>query len=218
MWEIETDGFERIPADGPAIVCANHLSFLDSALLLFTSPRPIAFLGKAEYMKSWPSRLLFPALGMIPVERSSRSGSRTALAAAADVLRAGGLVGVFPEGTRSRDGRLGRGRTGAARLALSVGCPIVPVGIVGTDVLQPPGARVPRLGGACRISVGDPIHHDRATPGRARPGSADARRLTDEVMSRIQGLSGQEAALGYHPIGVDVAEDVSAAHGGLVTA
>lgn len=155
LWSIETAGFERLPAGGPAILCPNHISFLDSAFLMLSVPRNISFAGKAEYMNSWKTKYVFPMLGMIPIDRSGGSKSRAALDAAAAVLRRGELFGIFPEGTRSRNGTLHKGRTGAARLALDIGCPIFPVGITGTADIQPPDARLPKLFGSCRID-----HHE----------------------------------------------------------
>ena len=157
LWDIETVGFDRIPADGPAILCPNHISFLDSAFLMLTTERTIGFLGKAEYMDSWKPKHFFPAMGMIPVDRSGGKNSMDALRAALDVLESGGLMGIFPEGTRRRTGHLYKGRTGAARLALSVGCPVLPVGITGTDRIQPPDAPMPSLRGSARIEIGEPV-------------------------------------------------------------
>ena len=114
------------PTDGPAILAPNHISFLDSAFLMFSVPRNISFVGKAEYMDSWKTKYLFPALGMIPIDRGGGKKSLVALEAAEEVLNRGELFGIFPEGTRSRDGFLYKGRTGVARLALKVGCPIYP--------------------------------------------------------------------------------------------
>src|SRR5215218_6405322 len=145
LWDIERIGYERLPAEGPAILCANHISFLDSAFLMLTVPRNISFVGKAEYMDSWKTRFLFPAMGMIPIDRSGGDKSQTALDAAEAVLRRGELFAIFPEGTRSRDGHLYKGRTGAARLALKVGCPIFPVGVIGTREIQRPEAKAPKL-------------------------------------------------------------------------
>ena len=145
------------PPDGPAILCPNHISFLDSAFLMLTVPRRISFVGKAEYMDSWKTKFLFPALGMIPIDRKGGRASMTALDAAEAVLRRGELFGIFPEGTRSRDGHLYKGHTGAARLALKVGCPIFPIGIVGTDKIQPPDAKMPKLRQECRITIGRPV-------------------------------------------------------------
>ena len=99
-----TKGYERLPDEGPAILCPNHISFLDSAFLMLTVPRNISFVGKAEYMDSWKTKYLFPAMGMIPIDRSGGAKSQAALDAAAAVLRRGELFGIFPEGTRSRDG------------------------------------------------------------------------------------------------------------------
>src|SRR6478609_480124 len=127
LWTINRVGFDRLPTDGPAILCPNHISFLDSAFLMLNVPRNISFVGKAEYMDSWKTKYLFPAMGMIPIDRTGGSKSLVALSAAEAVLRRGELFGSFPEGTRSRDGRLHRGRTGAARLAIEVGAPIFPV-------------------------------------------------------------------------------------------
>ena len=190
VWDIELSGFERLPAEGPAILCPNHISFLDSAFLMLTVPRNISFVGKAEYMQSWKTKYLFPVLGMIPIDRSGGSKAALALEAAVDVLRRGELFGIFPEGTRSRDGRLHKGRTGAARLALEVGAPIYPVGIVGTDKIQPPDARAPKLAGSCSIMIGRAIPPQRyaAMPERHRA----LRAMTDEVMFEIRELTRQE--------------------------
>src|SRR6476620_7302834 len=138
LWKLDVQGLDRLPSEGPAVLCPNHISFLDSAFLMFSLPRRISFVGKAEYMDSWKTRHLFPALGMIPIDRSGGKKSMIALEAAEGVLERGELMGIFPEGTRSRDGYLYKGHTGAARLAVKVGCPILPVGIVGTDEIQPP--------------------------------------------------------------------------------
>ncbi len=156
LWDIEMSGYDRLPTNGPAILCPNHISFLDSALLTFTVFRNISFVGKAEYMDSWKTKFVFPAMGMIPIDRSGGDKSSSALDAAMGVLQRGELFGIYPEGTRSRNGKLHKGRTGAARLAMAIGCPIYPVGIVGTDAIQPPDAKMPKLrprngrSGSCR--------------------------------------------------------------------
>ena len=152
FWDIKVDGLERLPAEGPAILCPNHISFLDSAFLMLVVPRRISFVGKAEYMDSWKTKFLFPLMGMIPIDRSGGGKSQAALDTAEAVLRRGELFGIFPEGTRSRDGLLHKGRTGAARLAWKVGCPIYPVGVTGTREIQPPDAKVPKLRGTCTIT------------------------------------------------------------------
>ena len=189
LWHIDTKGYERLPDTGPAILCPNHISFLDSAFLMLTVPRNISFVGKAEYMDSWKTKHLFPALGMIPIDRAGGSKSRAALDVAATVLRRGELFGIFPEGTRSRDGYLYKGRTGAARLAIEIGCPIYPVGIIGTDAIQPPGAKLPKLRRSCTIRIGRPIRPDRYQHrGTAHLAN---RQMTDEVMFEIGELTGQ---------------------------
>ena len=190
LWHFDLEGFERLPADGPAILCPNHISFLDSGFLMLHVGRNISFVGKAEYMDSWKTKFLFPAMGMIPIDRSGGEKSSSALDAAEAVLRRGELFGIFPEGTRSRDGYLYKGHTGAARLALKVGCPIFPVGIIGTDAIQPPDAKLPKVRKACTIKIGRAIKVDRY---RSR---ADdhlvLRQITDELMFEIRELTGQE--------------------------
>jgi 1-acyl-sn-glycerol-3-phosphate acyltransferase len=190
LWPTEVHGRRHVPRRGGAIIAANHLSFLDSALLLGVLPRRTTFIGKAEYLESWTTRTLFPAIGMIPVDRSGGRRSLLALDAAAEVLERGELFGIFPEGTRSRDGLLHKGRTGAARLALRTGVPIVPVGIVGTDRIQPPDARAPKLFRPCSITIGSPIDV-RAHYGESDGDPRVVRRLTDELMYEIGRLSGQ---------------------------
>jgi 1-acyl-sn-glycerol-3-phosphate acyltransferase len=151
-------------------------------------PRNISFVGKAEYMDSWKTKYLFPALGMIPIDRSGGAKSVVALEAAESVLRRGELFGIFPEGTRSRDGHLYRGRTGAARLAMKLDCPIFPVGIIGTDSIQPPDAKLPKPFRECTIRIGRPIMPSRY---RDRPARVVYRSMMDEVMYEIRELTGQ---------------------------
>ena len=190
LWKINREGFDRLPESGPAILAPNHISFLDSAFLMFSVPRNISFVGKAEYMNSWKTKYLFPALGMIPIDRGGGRKSLIALSAAEDVLNRGEFFGIFPEGTRSRDGFLYKGRTGVARLALKVGCPIYPVGVIGTDAIQPPDAKFPKLRKECTIKIGRPIKME-----RYRDRADDRlvlRQITDEVMFEIRELTGQD--------------------------
>ena len=189
LWPWALSGFESVPDDGPAVLCANHLSFFDSVLMMMTLERPVYFIGKADYLNSWQTRRLFPALGMIPIDRDNGTRAMLALDAAAQVLRDGALLCVFPEGTRSRDGHLHRGYIGAARVAITVGCPILPVGIVGTREIQPPGARLPRPGRPCSISIGAPLVPTSVEVNSRR---SAARALTNELMERIAELSGQQ--------------------------
>jgi 1-acyl-sn-glycerol-3-phosphate acyltransferase len=189
LWDIDLNGYDRLPAEGPAILCPNHISFLDSAFLMLTVPRNVSFVGKAEYLDSWKTKHLFPAMGMIPIDRSGGDKSQAALEAAEAVLRRGELFAVFPEGTRSRDGNLYKGRTGAARLATKLGCALYPVGIVGTDAIQPVDAKLPKLGGACSITIGRPLWPERYA-GRG-PEHQAWRAMTDELMFEIRELTGQ---------------------------
>ncbi|MEY4175554.1 MAG: hypothetical protein RI900_2719 [Actinomycetota bacterium] len=190
LWHFHLEGFERLPESGPAILAPNHVSFLDSAFLMLQVPRNISFVGKAEYMDSWKTKYLFPALGMIPIDRAGGERSQAALDTAERVLQRGELFGIFPEGTRSRDGYLYRGRTGAARLALKIGCPIFPVGVVGTREIQPPDAKFPKLRRDCTIRIGRPINVARyAARGEEH---LVLRQITDELMFEIRELTGQE--------------------------
>ena len=189
LWTINREGYDRLPDEGPAILCPNHISFLDSAFLILTLPRNISFVGKAEYMDSWKTKYLFPAMGMIPIDRAGGSKSQAALDTAETVLRRGELFGIFPEGTRSRDGALYKGRTGAARLATKLGCPIFPVGITGTDEIQPVDAKLPHLRRECTIRIGRPVRPERHA-GRG-PEHVAWRSIIDEVMYEIREMTGQ---------------------------
>jgi 1-acyl-sn-glycerol-3-phosphate acyltransferase len=194
LWRFHLEGFDRLPESGPAILAPNHISFLDSAFLMLQVQRNISFVGKAEYMDSWKTKYFFPMMGMIPIDRSGGEKSQAALETAESVLRRGELFGIFPEGTRSRDGDLYKGRTGAARLAMKVGCPIFPVGVVGTREIQPPDAKLPKVRLDCTIKIGRPIN-----VARYANRSDDhllLRQITDELMFEIRELTGQE----YHNV------------------
>jgi 1-acyl-sn-glycerol-3-phosphate acyltransferase len=179
-----------VPASGPAIIAANHLSFFDSVALLMAVRRPISFVGKSEYMHSWKTRRLLPAMGMIPVDRTSGFQALDALEVAASVLRADGIFVIYPEGTRSRDGKLHAGHTGVGQLAAATGAPVIPTGIIGTDAIQPPGARLPRPFRPLRVRFGRPIDASTysGTPRDQR------RRITHDVMAAIGDLTGQTRA------------------------
>jgi len=171
------------------ILAANHRSFMDSIFLALTSPRPIAFLAKAEYFDARLTRWLFAGTGQIPVRRGSPAGARSALAAASEVLADDGAVGTYPEGTRSRDGKLHRGHRGPALLALDCTAPIVPVGLIGTEAVQQPSHRMPRPFKAIRVRYGQPISVSADTTHHSK--AARSRTLTNTVMHDIADLCGQ---------------------------
>ena len=190
LWRITASGVDRLPRTGGAIFCPNHTAAIDSFFLPLVLPRRITFVGKAEYLDSWTTKYLFPAMGMIPIDRKGGNASQAALDTAARVLESGEYFGIYPEGTRARDGRLHRGHTGPARLALRTGTPIVPVGIVGSRDVQPPGVRLPRPFKSVEIRFGRPID-----VGRYRDRAEDRmvlRQIIDEVMFEIRDLTGQE--------------------------
>jgi 1-acyl-sn-glycerol-3-phosphate acyltransferase len=190
MWRIHVTGAEMLPTTGPAILCPNHVSVIDSFMLPMTLSRRITFVGKAEYLDDWKTRRLFPALGMIPIDRSGGDAAQAALDTAARVLDQGEFFGIYPEGTRSRDGILHKGKTGPARLALRTGAPIVPVGIVGTRELQPPDQAIPMPFRPVEVRFGAPIDVGARCSG---PGDHVAlRAITDELMFEISNLSGQD--------------------------
>lgn len=194
-------GGDNVPRTGGVILASNHLSFIDSFVIPLVAPRQVSFLAKADYFTgSGPMGAIrkgfFESVGAIPVDRESSRAAQESLDLALEVLRADRAFGIYPEGTRSRDGRLYRGRTGVAWLALTAGVPVVPVGLRGTQDIQPVGAHWPRLAKVA-ISFGPPIHPDSYAgmpQGRAR------RELTDDVMNAIAGLTGQVRADGYNAL------------------
>ncbi|QGG97042.1 1-acyl-sn-glycerol-3-phosphate acyltransferase [Actinomarinicola tropica] len=189
-WRVVVEGLENIPSEGPAIIAPNHTAAIDSFFIPAVLPRRIIYVGKSEYLDDWKTRRLFPALGMIPIDRSGGDASQRALATAKRVLERGELFGIYPEGTRSRTGRLHKGHTGMARLAIETGAPIVPVGIIGTREIQPPEVSVPLPLKRVQIRFGAAIDpHRYATRADDR---LALRQLTDEVMFEIRELSGQE--------------------------
>ena len=194
-WRVRTEGAEHIPGSGGVILAPNHTSVLDSFFLPLVVNRPLTYVGKAEYMDDWKTKYLFPAMGMIPIDRSGGDASVRALDAAAGVLDRGELFGIYPEGTRSRSGKLHKGHTGVARIALRTGSPIVPVGIVGAVAVQPPDAKLPKPFMEVLIRFGEPIDVSRYS-GRANDRLV-LRQLTDELMYAIRDLSGQEYVDSY---------------------
>jgi 1-acyl-sn-glycerol-3-phosphate acyltransferase len=162
---------------------------MDSIFLALVIPRPIAFIAKAEYFEKWQIAWIFRACGQIPLRRGTGSAARQALTAAQDVLAEDGVIGIYPEGTRSRDGMLHRGNTGPARLALTSGVPIVPVGLVGTDAVQAPGEVLPRPFRPVTVRIGAP---HQLPPAEGIDNTRPVLRVaTDRLMESIAGLSGQ---------------------------
>jgi 1-acyl-sn-glycerol-3-phosphate acyltransferase len=196
------EGLDQVPRKGGVILAINHLSFIDSVVIPLTAPRPISFLAKAEYFtgtgfKGRLSRSFFRAIDAVPVQRGEAHLAQAALNAALEVLKEGRAFGIYPEGTRSLDGRLYRGKTGVAWLALTAGVPVVPVALAGTEKILPVGKRRPRLR-KVTVKFGEPLDF---TELHGQAGSARARRqVTDEVMRAIQELSGQEPAEVYNEV------------------
>jgi 1-acyl-sn-glycerol-3-phosphate acyltransferase len=195
FWRPWTEGLENVPADGPAILASNHLSFSDSIFMPIMVHRKVTFLAKAEYFttpgfKGWLSRKLVTGLGQVPIDRAGADAASAALITGTRVLDSGALLGIYPEGTRSPDGRLYRGKTGVARLALEAGVPVIPVAMIGTDKIQPTGRILPRLRPRPGIRFGAPLDFSRYA-GMAGDRFVE-RSITDEIMYELMQLSRQE--------------------------
>lgn len=186
LYNVRLEGVEAIPPNGPAIIAPNHLSLLDPFFITLVVPRFITFIGKAEYFDAWQTRMLMEMAGVIPVRREDPAQS--SLDAGMRVLRAGNLLGIFPEGTRSPDGRLYKGKTGAARMAVEVGCPVLPTGLIGTMQVMPKEAKLPGLGPRVTVKFGRPL----SVPPEAKEDARVLRTFTDQLMQEIGCLSGQE--------------------------
>jgi 1-acyl-sn-glycerol-3-phosphate acyltransferase len=183
------EGLEHIPAQGPAILASNHLSFLDHFLLPAYVDRPIFFLGKSDYFSGW-QRHFFENVGVMPVNREGGDAGEASLRKGQEILEQGKLLGIYPEGTRSPDGRLYRGKTGPVRLSLRTGVPIIPVAMIGVFEIMPPGARFPKLTGRVGVRIGEPLDFSRYA-GREDDRFV-LRTATDELMYELMLLSGQE--------------------------
>lgn len=194
MFRPRIEGMENVPEDGAAIVAGNHLSFADHFLMPAILPRRITFLAKAEYftgpgLKGRLTAAFFRSVGQIPVDRSGGKAAQSAVTAALEVLDRGELLGIYPEGTRSHDGRLYKGRTGVAVMALRAHAPVIPCAMVGTFELQPPGRKIPRIG-RVTIRFGEPLDFSRYD---GMDGERYAvRAVTDEIMYAVLAMSGQE--------------------------
>jgi 1-acyl-sn-glycerol-3-phosphate acyltransferase len=189
-----TEGAENVPDEGAAILASNHLSYADWLFMPLTLPRRVTFVAKAEYfttpgIKGWFQKKFFSGAGQVPIDRSGATAAEGALRAAKRILAQGELFGIYPEGTRSHDGRLYRGKTGVARLALEMKVPVIPIAVIGTDAIAPPGKKfgsltrpLVRFGTPLDFSRYEGLENDRFI----------LRSITDEIMYEIMRLSGQE--------------------------
>ncbi|WP_313813115.1 lysophospholipid acyltransferase family protein [Glutamicibacter sp.] len=200
----EVTGLENVPKEGGFIVASNHLSFFDSLIIQALTPRDVAFFAKAEYfttpgIKGKVMKSFFESVGSIPVQRGEQAASVAALDSLVEIIESGSGIGIYPEGTRSRDGKLYRGRTGVGWLALTTGVPVVPVGLIGTEKLQPAGSKGFRPT-KFKIHYGEPLYFDKL--GRKHP--LPQRRLaTDRIVDAIAELSGQERVDSYNQLPPD---------------
>jgi 1-acyl-sn-glycerol-3-phosphate acyltransferase len=191
LFRPKVKGLRNVPASGPLIIASNHLSFSDSIFMPLVVPRKVTFLAKSEYFtspgpKGLLKKLTFIALGQVPVDRSGGRRSEAALITGLQVLSEGKCLGIYPEGTRSPDGRLYKGRTGIARLAIESGAPVVPVAMFDTEKIQPTGQVIPNIQ-RVGMTFGEPMYFDGDSTDLAY-----LRVVTDQIMNRIQELSGQE--------------------------
>ncbi|MGH8920223.1 MAG: lysophospholipid acyltransferase family protein [Actinomycetes bacterium] len=194
-------GARHVPDHGPVILASNHLSFVDSVVIPLALHRRLTFLAKAEYFEGhgvtgWLTRRFFLAMGHVPVQRGQGRAAWESVRVAQEILARGGALAIYPEGTRSRDGRLYRGRTGVARLTLLTGAPVVPVALAGTERVQPVGSWIPRPY-PVTIRFGAPLEFSRYAGQEQRVPMLRA--ITDEIVDAIRGLSGQEYVNTYHP-------------------
>jgi 1-acyl-sn-glycerol-3-phosphate acyltransferase len=190
----QVEGRDNVPDEGPAIIASNHLSFSDSIFMPLMVKRKVTFVAKAEYftgrgLKGWLTKMFFVGTGTIPVDRSGGRAAQAALDTQLRVLREGNLAGIYPEGTRSPDGRLYRGKTGVARLALESGAPVIPVVMLNADEIQPPGKIIPKVK-RVKIRFGEPMDFSRYA-GMVSDRFVE-RAVTDEIMYELMELSGRE--------------------------
>ncbi|GAA0734176.1 1-acyl-sn-glycerol-3-phosphate acyltransferase [Dactylosporangium roseum] len=221
LWRPKIIGLDNVPLTGPAILASNHQSVIDSVMMGALMPRNVYFLAKDQYflgpgLKGAVMRQVMYGLNQIPVDRSGGRASLMALDAALPVLRAGHVLGIFPEGTRSTDGRLYRGRPGVAKLALDAPAPIIPIGLIGFDKVQPIGASLPRLGPQVKVRVGEPLDLSQWQGGEVD--SRGLREVTLKLMNAIQQLTGQEYVGRYAPKRPDQLADTNGHKGGETSA
>jgi 1-acyl-sn-glycerol-3-phosphate acyltransferase len=191
LFRPKVTGLRNVPQTGPVIIASNHLSFSDSIFMPLVVPRKVTFLAKSEYftspgIKGFAKKMTFIALGQVPVDRSGGRRSEAALLTGLDLLASGACIGIYPEGTRSPDGKLYKGRTGIARLAIESGAAIVPIAMFNTAEIQPTGQVVPKVR-RVEMIFGEPLYFQGDTSDLKY-----LRQITDEIMEKIQSLSGQE--------------------------
>lgn len=187
-------GLENMPRTGPAVVVCNHLSFVDSVFLPLVVDRQMAFLAKSDYftgrgIKGWAIRFFMTSAGQLPIDRSGGKASEASLNAGLQVLAEGKVLSIYPEGTRSPDGRMFRGRTGVARMILDANVPVIPVAVVDTDKVMPLGTNFPKVH-RVGVVLGEPLDFS-----RFRGMESDRfvlRAITDEIIYEMNKLSGQE--------------------------
>ncbi|MGO4534069.1 lysophospholipid acyltransferase family protein [Leifsonia sp. 2MCAF36] len=187
-------GLENIPGDGPVILASNHLSFIDSVFLPLEVERRVSFLAKSDYftrrgLRGWATKAFMNATGQLPIDRSGGKASEASLNTGLRVLARGKVLGIYPEGTRSPDGKLYRGRTGVARMILEAGVPVVPVAMVDTAKIMPIGRRLPKIG-RIGIIIGEPLDFSRFDGMEGD--RFILRSVTDEIMYELQRLGEQE--------------------------
>ena len=190
FYRVRVEGLEHVPSTGPVIMAGNHISFSDSIFLPMVLKRRITFVAKAEYFEDPKTAWFFRAMGQIPIKREGGSASERALASAREVLQAGGIFGIYPEGTRSPDGRLYKGHTGIARLALGCEVPVICVAMIGTREAQPIGQVIPRFFMPITVRFSEPLSFERFYDRKDDP--MVLRQITDEIMFTLRELSGQE--------------------------
>jgi len=187
----KVSGLRQVPNNGGVIIASNHLSFSDSIFMPLVVPRKVTFLAKSEYftspgLKGFIKKLTFIALGQVPIDRAGGRRSESAILTGLELLKAGDCLGIYPEGTRSPDGRLYKGRTGIARMAIESGCPVIPVAMFNTAEIQPTGQIVPKVR-RVEMIFGEPLYFT----GDSRDLQL-LREATDRIMKSIQEISGQE--------------------------
>lgn len=200
VWRPRVEGRDNIPKEGGVLIASNHLSFVDSVVIPMVAPRRVVFLAKADYftgkgVKGIATRSWFNAMGMVPVQRDDSRAAVNSLDQALGLLRDGEAFGIYPEGTRSRDGRLYRGRVGVAHLAMQADVPVVPVGIIGTPEVMPVGTNRPRLA-KVTVRFGEPLTF--GDDFKQMPAGKARRLATDTIMDAIAQLSGQERTTSYN--------------------